>query len=277
MELGDRTSRLQPARAVNAVAGRGSRILLMGATGYIGGRLAPRLAQEGHDVRYLTRRPQRLAGVPWADGVEIVQGDALDPASLGAAMDGVDVVYYLDIAGPDVVSYRDMMQRYARVAGLKHRIIIPQLASGLPDHAARLDAKVAGLDAAGVTLDGGERVDARAVVVATEGPTAHRLLGRPGCRSWVTIGGVLVVRRCRRSTCRNGARARRRFERSSQEPRGHDRSAAFLRSVGPGLHRRAIPRLDALDPTVSEAGSVNQAFRCAYSGSWRVMRLRGPS
>lgn len=30
-----------------------------------------------------------------------------------------------DIAGPDVVSYREMMQRYARVAGLKHRIIIP--------------------------------------------------------------------------------------------------------------------------------------------------------
>jgi len=71
------------------------RILLMGATGYIGGRLAPRLAEAGHDVRCLTRRPERLAGVPWADGVEIVQGDALDPASLGAAMDGVDVVYYL--------------------------------------------------------------------------------------------------------------------------------------------------------------------------------------
>lgn len=229
----------------------------MGATGYIGGRLAPRLSEAGHDVRCVSRRPDRLAGVPWADRVEIVEGDALDRASLARAMDGVDVVYYLvhsigtgadfedtdriaakntaevaaasnvqrivylgglvpagedasphlasraevgqifldrpvpavvlqagviigsgsasfemlrylterlpvmvtpkwvrslvqpiavsdvlgylegslalqantnrrfDIAGPDVVSYREMMQRYARVAGLKHRIIIP--------------------------------------------------------------------------------------------------------------------------------------------------------
>lgn len=71
------------------------RVLVMGATGYIGGRIAPRLAQEGHDVRCLTRCPERLAGVPWADTVQIVRGDALDSASLGPAMDGVDVVYYL--------------------------------------------------------------------------------------------------------------------------------------------------------------------------------------
>ena len=67
----------------------------MGATGYIGGRLAPRLAEAGHEVRCVTRRAERLTGVPWADRVEIIQGDALDPASLGPAMDGVDVVYYL--------------------------------------------------------------------------------------------------------------------------------------------------------------------------------------
>lgn len=71
------------------------RILVMGATGYIGGRLAPRLAEAGHDVRCLTRRPEQLAGVPWADGVEVVRGDALDRPSLDAAMAGVDVVYYL--------------------------------------------------------------------------------------------------------------------------------------------------------------------------------------
>lgn len=233
------------------------KILVMGATGYIGGRLAPRLADAGHEVRCLTRRPERLSEVAWADRVEVVQGDALDPSSLSAAMDGIDAVFYLvhsigtgadfqvsdrnaarntaeaaakagvgrliylgglipqgekvsphlasraevgqifldgvvpavvmqagviigsgsasfemlrylterlpvmitpkwvrslvqpisvgdvlryldgslalpagmnqrfDIAGPDVVSYREMMQRYARVAGLKHRIIIP--------------------------------------------------------------------------------------------------------------------------------------------------------
>ena len=67
----------------------------MGATGYVGGRLVPRLAEAGHDVRCLTRRPEQLSGVPWAGSVEIVPGDALDRRSLDAAMDGVDVVYYL--------------------------------------------------------------------------------------------------------------------------------------------------------------------------------------
>ena len=71
------------------------RILVMGATGYIGGRLVPMLAAAGHEVRCLTRRPEQLAGVEWADQVDIVRGDALDAATLDPAMDGVDVVFYL--------------------------------------------------------------------------------------------------------------------------------------------------------------------------------------
>lgn len=67
----------------------------MGATGYIGGRLTPRLAEAGYDVRCLTRRPEQLAEVEWASSVEIFGGDALDRASLGEAMAGVDVIYYL--------------------------------------------------------------------------------------------------------------------------------------------------------------------------------------
>jgi uncharacterized protein YbjT (DUF2867 family) len=70
-------------------------ILVMGATGYIGGRLAPRLAEAGHHVRCMARRPEKLAGVVWADQVEVVEGDAFDPDSLVAAMADVDVVYYL--------------------------------------------------------------------------------------------------------------------------------------------------------------------------------------
>ncbi len=71
------------------------RILVMGATGYIGGRLVPRLADAGHVVRCLARRPEKLAGVDWADRVEVVRGDALDPSTLAPAMADVDVVYYL--------------------------------------------------------------------------------------------------------------------------------------------------------------------------------------
>ena len=67
----------------------------MGATGYIGGRLVPELADAGHEIRCLTRRPEKLAGVPWAERVEVVEGDALDPASLTEALADVEVVYYL--------------------------------------------------------------------------------------------------------------------------------------------------------------------------------------
>jgi uncharacterized protein YbjT (DUF2867 family) len=70
-------------------------ILVAGATGYIGGRLVPRLLDEGHAVRCLTRRPEKLDGVTWAGRAEVVRGDALDAESLTPAMEGVDVVYYL--------------------------------------------------------------------------------------------------------------------------------------------------------------------------------------
>ena len=70
-------------------------ILVTGATGYVGGRLVPRLIEAGHRVRCLVRDPSRLQGRAWASQVEVVQGDVLDPDSLGGTMRDVDVVYYL--------------------------------------------------------------------------------------------------------------------------------------------------------------------------------------
>ena len=69
--------------------------LVTGATGYIGGRLVPRLLAEGHHVRAMTRSAGRLRDVPWAGDVEVVEADALEPATLGPALAGVDVAYYL--------------------------------------------------------------------------------------------------------------------------------------------------------------------------------------
>ena len=69
--------------------------LVTGATGYIGGRLAPRLLDAGHAVRCLSRSAARLRDVPWAARVEVVEGDLADPDSLPAALDGVEVAYFL--------------------------------------------------------------------------------------------------------------------------------------------------------------------------------------
>ncbi len=73
----------------------GDLALVTGATGYIGGRLVPRLLADGHRVRAMTRSAGRLRDVPWARSVELVEADALEPASLDAALAGVDVAYYL--------------------------------------------------------------------------------------------------------------------------------------------------------------------------------------
>ncbi|MCB0116735.1 MAG: SDR family oxidoreductase, partial [Caldilineaceae bacterium] len=70
-------------------------VLVTGATGYVGGRLIPRLLDAGYHVRALVRDPARLQGRPWSDLIEVVAGDVLDPDTLPAAMDGIDAAYYL--------------------------------------------------------------------------------------------------------------------------------------------------------------------------------------
>ncbi|MGW5192084.1 SDR family oxidoreductase [Kribbella sp. NPDC004138] len=72
-----------------------TRILVTGATGYIGGRLVPELLAAGYDVRVLARHPERLDTRPWRSQIEVVAGDASDPAVLTRALDCVDVAYYL--------------------------------------------------------------------------------------------------------------------------------------------------------------------------------------
>ncbi len=70
-------------------------ILVTGATGYIGGRLVPRLLESGYRVRCLVRDPARLQGRPWQQSVEIMGGDVLQPESLSDVMQDVKVAYYL--------------------------------------------------------------------------------------------------------------------------------------------------------------------------------------
>ena len=70
-------------------------ILVTGATGYVGGRLVPRLLEAGYRVRLLVRDSTRLQGRPWTSSVEIVEADALKPETLPPAMAGVFAAYYM--------------------------------------------------------------------------------------------------------------------------------------------------------------------------------------
>lgn len=70
------------------------RVLVLGASGYVGTNLVPRLAASGFTVRAAARRRDALESRDW-HGVEIVTADALDPASLDRALDGISIAYYL--------------------------------------------------------------------------------------------------------------------------------------------------------------------------------------
>ena len=67
-----------------------SRILVTGATGFIGRRLVPALLEQGHEVRAMTRRPESYDGPG-----EPVAGDVNDADSLTEPLAGVEIAYYL--------------------------------------------------------------------------------------------------------------------------------------------------------------------------------------
>jgi hypothetical protein len=69
--------------------------LVTGATGYVGGRLVPRLLGPDRAVRVLVRDPGRVIGRPWAASVDIARGDLSTGAGLEAALRGVDCAFYL--------------------------------------------------------------------------------------------------------------------------------------------------------------------------------------
>jgi uncharacterized protein YbjT (DUF2867 family) len=72
-------------------------VLVTGATGYIGGRLVPRLLDAGYRVRCLAREPRKLSDRPWAGNpnVEVLRCDLADRDALQAGMRGCCAAYYL--------------------------------------------------------------------------------------------------------------------------------------------------------------------------------------
>jgi uncharacterized protein YbjT (DUF2867 family) len=70
-------------------------VLVLGATGYVGGRLIPELLAAGHQVRCAARTPAKLDGRPWRDQVEVVRADVTDRTAMDAACVGIDAVMVL--------------------------------------------------------------------------------------------------------------------------------------------------------------------------------------
>ncbi|MDP1832457.1 MAG: SDR family oxidoreductase [Geothrix sp.] len=176
-------------------------ILVTGATGYIGGRLVPRLLAAGHRVRCLARNPERLAGRVWP-GVEVVQGDVSDPVSLEPALHGVAQAYYLVHAmGEDSPDFRGRDLRQALTfaeacaqAGVRRIIYLGGLGDPTrhrSDHLASRQEVGAALGSSGLPV-----LEFRAAVIVGSGSASFEMLRHLTERLPIMITPRWVNTRC---------------------------------------------------------------------------------
>ena len=155
---------------------RVTQVLIAGATGYIGGHLAPELLQRELHVRCLARDPGRAA-LP--EGAEVVQGDVLREPTLPKALEGIDVAYYLvhSMGGGDGAFAQrdragaDAFARAASAAGVRRVVYLGGLEGGDSEHL-RSREEVAAILAAAVP----DTVHARAAMVIGAGSASFLIL-----------------------------------------------------------------------------------------------------
>ncbi len=155
------------------------RVLVTGATGYIGGRLVPRLLEAGHSVRCLARNAQRLTGR--FPGAEVIEGDILDEERLREASEGVDAAYYLvhSMGDSQTFAERDrqaaaLFGRCAREAGVRRIIYL----GGLGSDDAALSHHLASRHEVGEVLrsSGVEVIEFRAAMIIGSGSISFEMM-----------------------------------------------------------------------------------------------------
>lgn len=122
-------------------------ILVTGATGYVGGRLVPRLLEKGFKVRCLARDSSRLIG-RW-ENADIVQGDVLDRNSLIDKFNGIETAYYLihSMGSSDEFSKTDLIaaENFASASerqGVKRIIYLGGLGSSKENLSKHLSSRI---------------------------------------------------------------------------------------------------------------------------------------
>ncbi|XXX72169.1 SDR family NAD(P)-dependent oxidoreductase [Sorangium sp. So ce134] len=95
-------------------------ILITGATGTIGREVVRQLVERGAPIRAMTRDPARAAA--FGREVDVVRGDLEEPASLRAALDGVEALFMLSAPGPSIAAHDVAMVDAAKKGGVKRLV-----------------------------------------------------------------------------------------------------------------------------------------------------------
>ena len=158
------------------------RVLVLGATGYVGSRLVPHLLEHGHDVVAASSSEPRPDRFGWDERVHAIRCDVTDPAAVLAAVDGVDAVVYLvhsldrsDFSDRDRVG-AETVAAVVRESGVRRVVYLSGLVPDVPE--ADLSAHISSrLEVERILLGStDEAVALRAGVVIGAGSTSFEII-----------------------------------------------------------------------------------------------------